>query len=133
LHRKLKYIRKLKYLRKMETIRLTRELINRCKRVCNFTKATRIALGVSKKEVKIKGWTVRLEGKTITKEQYEKAIEGREIVLGKHGHGVCRIAPELNLVEKKRICERCGLNEVYLNIKTQTWCEPCLWRFLNSV
>lgn len=34
---------------------------------------------------------------------------------------------EIELEVEKRVCSRCGINPVYLNIKTLDWCEPCIY------
>ena len=60
-------------------VRITPEFIAQCKTVAGgITQVTRIALGVSDQESKVKGWTYRLLGKLITKEQAQAAIEGNE-------------------------------------------------------
>jgi hypothetical protein len=44
-----------------------------------------------------------------------------------------RLTPELPLFShQKRRCACCGENEVYLDIRTLDWCEPCIWRFVNA-
>lgn len=41
------------------------------------------------------------------------------------------VQQEMVLVHKKKLCSKCGKNEVYLNIETLDWCEPCIWRFVQ--
>ena len=38
-----------------------------------------------------------------------------------------RLTPELRLEHgEKRLCANCGENEVYLDVRTLDWCEPCI-------
>lgn len=39
---------------------------------------------------------------------------------------------ELNLKQQKRLCSKCKLNEVYLDIATQDYCEPCLYKLVQN-
>ncbi len=39
---------------------------------------------------------------------------------------------EMKLTLEKRICVQCGVNEIYQNIKTMNWCEPCIWEFVKD-
>ncbi len=32
----------------------------------------------------------------------------------------------------KRICTKCGVNEIYVDIRTMDWCEPCIWEFVKD-
>lgn len=60
-----------------ENITLTKELIDKCRANGSFTSATMRAFGVVGKPEK--GWTRRLIGKSITRDQYKAAAEGRFI------------------------------------------------------
>ena len=33
---------------------------------------------------------------------------------------------------EKRICTKCGKNEVYRDIKNMDWCEDCIWEFVKD-
>jgi hypothetical protein len=61
-----------------ETIMLTRELINNCRANGSFTNATLKALGLTWAMMK-SGWAHRLQGQTISRDQYRQALEGRFI------------------------------------------------------
>lgn len=37
----------------------------------------------------------------------------------------------LGLEYHKRLCVKCGMNEVYLDIETLDWCEECIWKYVN--
>ena len=39
---------------------------------------------------------------------------------------------ELELHYDKRLCTRCGLNEVYNGSEHMDWCEPCIWEFVKD-
>jgi len=41
-----------------------------------------------------------------------------------------RETPELPLGQAKRLCAKCGKNEVYQEIRTMDWCEPCIAKFV---
>ena len=34
---------------------------------------------------------------------------------------------EMRIEMENRMCTRCRINPVYLDIKTLDWCEPCIW------
>ncbi len=38
----------------------------------------------------------------------------------------------LQLDIQNRICVKCGRNQIYQDIKTMDWCEPCLWEFVKE-
>jgi hypothetical protein len=61
---------------------LTEDLIDKCRANGAFTTATAIALGVYGVDME-RGWPARLVGKTLSREQYRKALEGRFIYRGK--------------------------------------------------
>lgn len=42
------------------------------------------------------------------------------------------VQTELNLKPRKRICSKCKVNEVYLDIPTQDFCEPCLYELVQN-
>jgi hypothetical protein len=42
-----------------------------------------------------------------------------------------RFTAQLGLVEHRRLCAKCGINTVYLDIATMDWCEPCIWAFVQ--
>ena len=64
---------------KTETVVLTEELIERCRTDAGgFTGATIVALGMNLSDLRgKKGWTFRLRGTVITRDQYERAVAGR--------------------------------------------------------
>ena len=39
---------------------------------------------------------------------------------------------ELSLPYPKRKCARCGNAEIYLDLISMDYCEPCLWESLSS-
>ncbi len=39
---------------------------------------------------------------------------------------------ELGFNMKLPLCAKCGKNEVYQNIYTMDWCEPCIWEFVKD-
>jgi hypothetical protein len=39
---------------------------------------------------------------------------------------------QLPLPQTKRMCAKCGQREVYQDIATMDWCEPCIWRFVRG-
>ena len=62
----------------VDPIILTKALIDRCRANGSFTNSTLNALGVTR-ELMVSGWTFRLEGKSLSREQYRKAVEGKFI------------------------------------------------------
>ncbi len=42
------------------------------------------------------------------------------------------MASELALHFSSRVCTRCGVNPVYMDIETMDWCEECIWRYVNE-
>jgi hypothetical protein len=44
-----------------------------------------------------------------------------------------RLTPELPLEHgEKRLCANCGENEVYLDVRTLDWCEPCIAQLVEG-
>lgn len=84
-----------------ETITLTWELIDACKRNGAFTSATVTALGLTWKTIK-KGWTYKLVGKLISKADYERALQGRNILAGKRQSDAPRNAVPVSLRDQVR-------------------------------
>lgn len=67
-------------------VTITRELLEACRTENGgFTGATVNALGLTKATM-TKGWAKRLIGSSITKEQYERALEGKTV----YGHKLAR-------------------------------------------
>jgi hypothetical protein len=94
-----------------------------------------------------KGWLKKLLGTSIPIKRYREFLalskrnrNGGDVTCtalirrGSNGAGIVQSspAPELSLGNAKRLCERCGLNEVYLDIKTMTLCEPCLYQIVQE-
>lgn len=59
-----------------ETITLTKELIDACRANGSFTNATMRAFGLTKATIQ-KGWTFRLIGKQMSRDEYKAAQEGK--------------------------------------------------------
>lgn len=52
--------------------------------------------------------------------------------LGKTDSKQREVQTELVLSSKKRICSKCKINPVYLDIETQDYCEPCIYESVQN-
>ncbi len=48
------------------------------------------------------------------------------------GRGVGNARRQEYTKSGKRRCVKCGRNEIYRDIKTMDWCEPCIWEFVKN-